>query len=111
MGPDQGEAELVDLGQECLEAFVLGDPCCYLREEILGDVDGPSLVALPLEGQMLAGVAWAAVVASAGRPCAACGEAGEGGGEDGLGGVELLEACVAHASDEGGMIGDTHGTA
>ena len=35
----------------------------------------------------------------------------EAGGEDGLVSGNLLEACVEHASDEGGMLRDAHGEA
>src|SRR5262245_50560911 len=98
----------MDLVEEGFEAFVFGQPCTHLGEELLGDVDGARLAVL-LEGQVLSGMEGPAVVASTGRASAAVGVGAEGGGEDGGGGGQLFEAMLEHAEDEGGMVGNAHG--
>ena len=43
LGPEQGHRQLVDLVEEGLEAFVFGEPCADLGEQVFGDVDGAGL--------------------------------------------------------------------
>jgi hypothetical protein len=111
VGPDQGQAEEMDLVEECLEPFVFGDPCPYLGEEIFGDVDGAGLIAGSLEGEMLSGVRGSAVVTSAGGASAAVGVGVERGGQDGRGGGQLLQPSIEHATDQGGVVRNAHGRA
>lgn len=105
MGPHQGDTEVVNLLEQGLDPFVLGDPCANLREQVLGDVDGACL-ALVLEGEVMGGVQRAAVMAAAGGADAAGAGEDERSGEEGGVGGQLLEAGVELASDEGGVVGD-----
>src|SRR5205085_29453 len=70
--PQQRHAQLVDLLEELFEAVVFGEPCADLGEQLLGDVDRARL-AVFLEGEVLALVPWAAVVAAALGPATAVG--------------------------------------
>jgi hypothetical protein len=75
---------------------------------LLGYINGACLAVL-FEGQVLAGMQGSAVVAAARRATAAMGVSAEGGGENGRGAGQLLEAMLEHAEDEGGVVGDAHG--
>jgi len=98
----------MNLLEQGLEAFVFGEPCADLGEQLLGDINGASLAGF-LEGEMLTDVAGPAVVAAAGGASTAVGISAKGGSEDRGRGGQLLEAVLQHAKDEGGMIGDANG--
>jgi hypothetical protein len=83
MGPHQGQAEQLNLLEELLEAFVSGDPCLYLRNQILGDVDRVRAIPGALVGNMLAGVEGATVVTTATGPAAAMAVGVQRSGQDG----------------------------
>jgi hypothetical protein len=108
VGVDEGQTELMDLVEKLFEAFVLGDPCADLRNEVFGDVNGACLAVL-FAGEVLSGVEGPAALAAAGRLAAAVRVRTKGGGEDGLGGRELLEASLQHALDLSGVLRDPHG--
>ena len=72
----------MNLLKKLLEPFVFGDPCLYLGEEVLGDVNRVGPVPGTLEGKVLARVQGATVMAAAGRMTAAMGVGIQGGGQD-----------------------------
>ena len=82
MHPHQSQAELMNLLKELLEPFVFGDPCLYLGEQILGDVNAACLVRGALERDVLACVQGTTVMAAASGPTAAVGVGVQGGGQD-----------------------------
>jgi hypothetical protein len=99
---------LVDLVEELFEAFVFGDPCADLREQIFGDIDRPGLVARTFEGEVLTGMEGTTVMTPARRSSAAVGVGVQGGGQDRRGGDQLFEPAVEHAADQGGVFRNAH---
>src|SRR5262245_37512166 len=99
----------MDLVKELPEAPVFGQPCPNLREQSFGDIDRAGLARF-FEGEVLAGVQRAAVVTAAVGVAAAVGVGAEGGGEDGRGSREFLEAVLEHPQDDGGVVGAAHTT-
>jgi hypothetical protein len=83
----------MDLVEQGLEALVFGEPCADLGKQFLGDVDGAGLAVL-FEGEVLSGVERTAVVTAAGGATTAVGVLAIGGGQDGRGGGQLLEAAL-----------------
>ena len=92
----------MDLVEEGLEAVVFGEPCLDLWEECFGDRDRAGLARF-FEGQVLPGVAGAAVVTATRGVPTAVGVLSEAGGQDRGGGRELFEAVLQPPEQVGGM--------
>jgi hypothetical protein len=109
VGSYQSQAELLNLLEELLESFVIGDPCLHLREQIFGDIDGVGLVAGAAEGHVLTSVQRPAVMTAAGGLATALAVAAQGSGQDRRVEAQPLEPVVEHAADQRGMVGNAHG--
>src|SRR5215210_2406229 len=97
----------MDLGLEGLEAFVFGDPCSDVVEEVERDVDGAGL-AFDLVAEV-PGEVRLACAAAAGGLAAAFFDLGEGPSQDGPVRGHAGAAGVEHGADLGGVFGYAHG--
>jgi hypothetical protein len=107
MGADQGHRQLVDLGQQGLEALVFLNPRADLVQEVKGDVDSAGPAPL-LVGEVPGEVRLALAAAATGL-AAAFAHLGQGGGQHGLAGCQAGPPGVQHAADGGRVLGYAHG--
>ena len=101
----------MNLLKEPLEPFVFGDPCLYLGEQVLGNVNAACLVRGALESDVLPGVQRTTVMAAASGTTAAVSVGVQGSGQDRRSCAEFFQSAVKHAADLSGVIGDAHGIA
>ena len=106
MSLDLGQGQLGDMAQEGFETFVLADPLLDLREQVLGDVNGPGF-ALYFIGQVMGQMAFTGLAVAAGAAAFAA-ESDEAGGNERAVEFELLDPGLQVAADERGMPGDFH---
>jgi len=85
-----------------LEPTVFLYPSFRLLDEIQGHVDGTGL-ALLLVGDVVAGVLFPSLATATG-PTALLADDDQTGGQDGTGGLELLDSGLAESSDQSGMF-------
>jgi len=109
MAVDEGQGQLRDLLESSLVPLVFVDPRADLLQQILGDIDGACL-ALLLEGELMADVEWAVLGTVAGGIATAAADGAQAGGQQRAGWVALFEAAVQLSADQGGMLGQTHGS-
>jgi hypothetical protein len=106
MGLDLGQGQTGDAAHEGFDAFVFADPLFYLREQILGDINGTGF-ALYFVGQVMGQVAFTGLAVAA-WATALFAEGDQAGSDKGAMEFELLDARLQVAADQGWMLGYYH---
>ena len=107
MGSNQRHAECVNLLEQRLEAFVFGDPCQDIRDQVFGNMDRACLASVLIR-QALGLMQWATALAATSRATAAHSHAAARGSQNGPVAGQPFEPAIQHATDECRVLRNAH---